>query len=40
MQKQVLIVDDEEAVCQMVGKVLTAAGMESLALTSSSQALD
>jgi DNA-binding response OmpR family regulator len=40
MQKQVLIVDDEEAVCQMVGKVLTAAGMEPLALTSSSQALD
>jgi CheY-like chemotaxis protein len=40
MQKQVLIVDDEESVCQMVGKVLTAAGMEPLALTSSSQALD
>jgi len=40
MQKQVLIVDDEEAVCQMVGKVLTAAGMEPLTLTSSSQALD
>jgi CheY-like chemotaxis protein len=40
MQKQILIVDDEEAVCQMVGKVLTAAGMEPLALTSSTQALD
>jgi len=40
MQKQVLIVDDDDAVCQMVGKVLTAAGMEPLALTSSSQALD
>ena len=40
MQRQVLIVDDEEAVCQMVGKVLTAAGMETLALTSSSRALD
>ena len=40
MQRQVLIVDDEEAVCQMVGKVLTAAGMEPLALTSSSRALD
>jgi CheY-like chemotaxis protein len=39
MQKQVLIVDDDEAVCQMVGKILTAAGMEPLALTSSSQAL-
>jgi DNA-binding response OmpR family regulator len=40
MQKQVLIVDDDESVCQMVGKVLTAAGMEPLALTSSSRALD
>jgi DNA-binding response OmpR family regulator len=40
MQKQVLIVDDEEAVCQMVGKVLASVGMESLALTRSSQALD
>jgi CheY-like chemotaxis protein len=40
MQKQVLIVDDEEAVCQMVGKVLASVGMESLALTPSSQALD
>jgi len=40
MQKQVLIVDDEEAVCQMVGKVLTAAGLEPMALTSSSEALD
>jgi len=40
MEKQVLIVDDEEAVCQMVGKVLTAAGMEPRALTTSSLALD
>lgn len=40
MQKQVLIVDDEESVCQMVGKVLTAAGMEPRLLTSSSEALD
>jgi PleD family two-component response regulator len=40
MERQVLIVDDEEAVCQMVGKVLTAAGMEPRALTASSQALD
>ena len=39
MQKQVLIVDDEEAVCQMVGRILAAAGMEPLALTSSSEAL-
>jgi CheY-like chemotaxis protein len=40
MQKQVLIVDDDESVCQMVGKVLTSAGMEPLALTSSLQAID
>jgi len=40
MQKQVLIVDDEEAVCQMVGKLLTAAGLEPRSLTSSSNALD
>jgi DNA-binding response OmpR family regulator len=40
MEKQVLIVDDEEAVCQMVGKVLTAVGMEPRSLTTSSQALD
>jgi DNA-binding response OmpR family regulator len=40
MQKQVLIVDDDESVCQMVGKVLTTAGMEPLALTSSSEARD
>lgn len=38
MQKQVLIVDDEEAVCQMLGKVLIAAGMKPLSLTSSSRA--
>jgi CheY-like chemotaxis protein len=38
MQKQVLIVDDDEAVCQMVGKVLTAVGMEPRLLTSSSHA--
>ena len=40
MQRQVLIVDDEEAVCQMVGKVLASAGMEPLALTRGSRALD
>jgi DNA-binding response OmpR family regulator len=33
-----LIVDDEAAVCQMVGNVLTAAGMEALAVTRSSEA--
>lgn len=40
MQKQVLIVDDDDAVCQMVEKVLTAAGMEPRSLTNSSRALD
>ena len=38
MQKQCLIVDDEAAVCQMVEKVLTSAGMEAVALTTSSEA--
>src|SRR5690348_14732282 len=40
MEKQVLIVDDDESVCQMVGKILTAAGMEPRSLTTSSQAID
>jgi DNA-binding response OmpR family regulator len=39
MQRQGLIVDDDAAVCQMVGKVLTSAGMEVVALTRSSDAL-
>jgi DNA-binding response OmpR family regulator len=38
MQKQVLIVDDEPAVCQMVERVLTSAGLESMTLTRSSDA--
>jgi DNA-binding response OmpR family regulator len=38
MQRRGLIVDDEAAVCEMLGKVLTSAGMESLALTRSSEA--
>jgi DNA-binding response OmpR family regulator len=38
MQKYCLIVDDEAAVCQMVKKVLTSAGMEAVALTKSSEA--
>jgi len=38
MQRRGLIVDDEAAVCEMLGKVLTSAGMESLVLTRSSQA--
>jgi two-component system, chemotaxis family, chemotaxis protein CheY len=38
MQKRCLIVDDDAATCQMVGNVLVSAGMEPLALTSSSEA--
>jgi DNA-binding response OmpR family regulator len=38
MQRRGLIVDDEAAVCEMVGKVLTAAGMEALTLTRSEEA--
>ena len=38
MQKQALIVDDEPAVCQMVERVLTSAGLESMTLTRSSDA--
>ncbi len=38
MQRRGLIVDDEAAVCEMLGKVLTSAGMGSLALTRSSEA--
>ena len=37
MEKRGLIVDDEPAVCEMLGKVLTSAGMESLALTRGSE---
>jgi DNA-binding response OmpR family regulator len=38
MQRRGLIVDDEPAVCEMLEKVLTSAGIESLALTRSSEA--
>jgi DNA-binding response OmpR family regulator len=38
MQRRGLIVDDEAAVCEMVGKVLTSAGLEALTMTSSSKA--
>jgi DNA-binding response OmpR family regulator len=38
MQRRGLIVDDETAVCEMVGKALTSAGIESLAVTKSSEA--
>jgi len=38
MQRRGLVVDDEVAVCEMVGRVLTSAGMEALTLTRSSEA--
>jgi DNA-binding response OmpR family regulator len=38
MQRRALIVDDEPGVCEMVGKVLTSAGMLALTLTRSVEA--
>jgi len=38
MQRRGLIVDDETAVCEMVGKVLSSAGIEALTLTNSTGA--
>jgi len=38
MQRRGLIVDDDAAVCEMVGKAMTSAGMEALTLTSSLKA--
>ena|SRR5437899_9103464 len=38
MQRRGLIVDDETAVCEMVGKVLTSAGIEAMTLTKSTDA--
>jgi DNA-binding response OmpR family regulator len=38
MQRRGLIVDGEPAVCEMVGKILTSAGMEALTLTRSAEA--
>ena len=38
MQRRGLIVDDETAVCEMVGKVLSSAGIEALTLTNSTDA--
>jgi DNA-binding response OmpR family regulator len=38
MQRRGLIVDDDPAVCEMVGKVLASAGMEALTLTRSVEA--
>ncbi len=38
MQRRGLIVDDEAAVCEMVGKVLSSVGMEALKITKSAEA--
>jgi CheY-like chemotaxis protein len=38
MQRRGLIVDDEQVVCELIGKVLHSAGMEALTLTRSSEA--
>jgi len=38
VQRRVLVVDDEQVVCQMIGKVLNSAGMEALTLTRSAGA--
>jgi two-component system, chemotaxis family, chemotaxis protein CheY len=38
MRRRALVVDDEPVVCQMIGKILSTAGMEALTLTKSSEA--
>ena len=38
MQRRGLIVDDESAVCEMVGRVMSAVGMEALKVTRSADA--
>ena len=38
MQRRGLIVDDEAAVCEMVGRVMSAAGLEALKITKSADA--
>lgn len=38
MQRRGLIVDDEQGVCELIGKILNSAGMEALTLTRSSEA--
>jgi DNA-binding response OmpR family regulator len=40
MQKRALIVDDETATCQLVEKVLTSVGIESLVMTKSAEAVN
>lgn len=38
MQRRALVVDDEQVVCQLIGKVLNSAGIEALTLTRSTEA--
>jgi CheY-like chemotaxis protein len=38
MQKRALVVDDEQVVCELIGKVLHSAGMEALMLTKITEA--
>jgi two-component system chemotaxis response regulator CheY len=38
MQRRALVVDDEQNVCQLIGKVLNSAGIEALTLTRSTEA--
>src|ERR1700675_1695917 len=40
MQKRALIVDEEPATCQLIEKVLTSVGIESLIMTKSTEAVD
>lgn len=40
MQRRALVVDDEPVICDLIGKVLIAAGMEALTLTRSAEAPD
>jgi two-component system, chemotaxis family, chemotaxis protein CheY len=40
MQKRALIVDEETATCQLIEKVLTSVGIESLIMTKSTEAVD
>jgi CheY-like chemotaxis protein len=39
MQRRALVVDDEAATCELIQKVLYAAGVDALTLTSSGQAV-
>lgn len=38
MQRRALVVDDEQATCEQIQKILYAAGVDALTLTQSSQA--